>query len=458
MDKKDDKNIDKEKKTFDVYINDYYKKIEHEKKKELEDKNKFLKEKKKSVKYEILKYEFAQLAFYARTYREADPSLEVDSQSMLRQHMQFYADLKIKSLLPFILHLRNETEILVSELDLVYKIIESYIVRRMLQYGYDAQIKDTYAYERLDKFFTSLVKGDKFDLEEFVRSLDDWPDDEAIFKRQTPERFSMGRVYQEHEENGGLQRIANETYHSNNIVTRNRAWFLIRYIFYRFEQHLNKGKRSRLADFPKVPTRLNPEPRERNDLELNDWLSIANLTFRVARENNENPNDVNELSFAETQEILTEPPNLNLELYRQILRARQWGQTRWGPYLDGLTEYIRKIWPDKATVLRDISTQAFKSEIVEKPKEMPIPFPDITEEKQDTKLKTYIGELIDWRSVVGHIKCSEFEEPIDVSRSEFKDWNIKSSAERGQKVRFEIKRIQRNNKLVPIAINVVRIE
>ena len=53
----------------------------------------------------------------------------------IRAYRQFYKDLKKESLLPYILHLKNEVRISEGDLYLVCDILESYIVRRMVEYG-----------------------------------------------------------------------------------------------------------------------------------------------------------------------------------------------------------------------------------------------------------------------------------------------------------------------------------
>ena len=66
--------------------------------------------------------------------------------------MHFYDDLKIESLRSFILHLKNELGISDKDLEQVCNILESYIIRRMVNYGYGPNDKDKEAYVKINKF------------------------------------------------------------------------------------------------------------------------------------------------------------------------------------------------------------------------------------------------------------------------------------------------------------------
>ena len=303
LDKEDIKN----KKAFEVYQNQYY----------------------RQVKDKGIEHEFSELDRYAKVYQEMD-----DYDSGNDRPMQFYDDLKIPSLLSFIMHLKNETKIPDSDLEQVFRILESYIVRRMVNYGHGANDEDEQAYFQINGFFSRLIDGEKFSLKNFARSLQTWPNDARI-----PQ---------------GLQQTMNETFYGKRSA-RNSAWFLLRYILYRIERHISKKDNLHFNNFLASPTRIMPAP-QRNRPEWrdqrDDWLGIGNLTFRARGEMTQN--QVNNLSPKKTIEILSESSNASLALNREICQIYQdagWGVSQIRERKERLHTYFCEIWPDSNSSL-----------------------------------------------------------------------------------------------------------
>ncbi|MDE0317040.1 MAG: DUF262 domain-containing protein [Candidatus Poribacteria bacterium] len=425
----------KDRKTFEVYQQFYYKKVKE--KAIIGNFDEY--EEECSVEYNQIKYEFHELARYSNTYQYADPEAESDRLwHRIRRRMEFYNDLKMKNFLPFILHLRWEAKKSINELEMVLKILESYIVRRMVEHGYDAYAKDTYAYDTLDKFFLKLIRGREFDINEFVESLSEWPDDEIIFMRKSDEEFvestRPGVIRQRYSTDGALQKIANDTASTNTFSAQDRAWSLIRYIFYRIENHINKRNQLRFEDFLSYePTRIGSI----NELDgvLANWLSIGNLTFRVEDEEIQSTM-VDNVGFLETKIVLGTPPNSTLELNKEICKEHRWNIYQHNRHFRRLKEYFCQIWPDQKSVLKEISMQTFK--------------PD------ENLIKTYIGEIKFWGGSLAVVECSDFEKPIQVEYDDFKDTDDQP-IQIGQKVKFEISPIQKSGKFLK-GINMIPIE
>ena len=280
----------------------------------------------REVKSKGIRYEFEQLKDCAELYKEM-----TDSASKIGSRMQFYEDLKIPSLLPFILYLKWELRIGDNDLKKVCTILESYIVRRMVNYGYGTNDQDKQAYTTIDKFFFGLIKGNEFSVESLVRFVSGYPRDRQIFGGH---QHNGRRVL------GGLQRTANETYYGKNSA-RKAAWYLLRYIFYRIEQYTTSKSTLGFENFLDIPTRIMPEPSRQD---RNDWLSIGNLTFRIR--NNLSQNQVNNSLFVDTKEVLLESPNINFELNREICKNENWDLTHIDKRKEKLYDYFREIWPD----------------------------------------------------------------------------------------------------------------
>ena len=267
-----------------------------------------------------IEYEFQQLRDYAKSYQEMN-----NPASRMGSRMLFYDDLQIRSLLPLVLHLKHEAQVSEDDLELVCNILESYLIRRMVFYGYGPNEEDKHAYSQIGKFFTRLVNGNKFNVKDLVRFLNGWQGNDPVSR--------------------GLRRSSNETFYGKHS-SRNAAWFLLRYILYRIERDITQRDNLGFKDFLDIPTRImpelsrdNPEWRERRD----DWLSIGNLTFRAKNEMGRNK--VDNLLFGRTKEILLEPPNIDFWVNSEICAHETWDVEQIRDRFRKMFERFNEIWP-----------------------------------------------------------------------------------------------------------------
>ena len=156
--------------------------------------------------------EFKRLSAYAGFRKEMD-----DPDSEINSHMQFYEDLNLPRLDSFILFARHKLTS-VADLPEVCKVLESYIVRRMLCDG-----RHVDSYDRIN-FVFDACKGGKFTASDFANSLlDTWPDNEQV--TDALEQVS---------------RLGNSN--------------LVLYILYRLELYLRKVKGDPLLSFTDLDT------------------------------------------------------------------------------------------------------------------------------------------------------------------------------------------------------------
>ena len=266
-----------------------------------------------------IEYEFQQLRDYAKSYQEMN-----NPASRMGSRMLFYDDLQIRSLLPFVLHLKHEAQVSEEDLELVCDILESYLVRRMVCYGYGHSEEDKHAYSQIGKFFIGLVKGSKFDVKNLVRFLNGWQDNNRVSR--------------------GLRRTSNETFYGK-LSSSNAAWSLLRYILYRIERDITERDNLGFRDFLDIPMRVmpelsrdDPEWRDRRD----DWLSIGNLTFRA--KNEMSLNEVDNLPFDQTKKILFEPPNIDFWGNREICEHETWDLEQIRARTQKIFERFNAIW------------------------------------------------------------------------------------------------------------------
>ena len=396
-----------DRKAFEVYQKFYYKKVNDK-----ATESNF-------TQFQRIEYEFSELKRYAEAYQGSDfgDSEFVDQSDTIRFHMKFYDDLNIKSLLPFILHLQCEANQTIDQLEVVFKALESYLVRRML---YTNEV----THEQIYSYFSDLIdKNQKFDVEKFVLSLD-WPDDDLLVNH-----FKI---------------LSNDIRQTNRAFSRDLSSLQLSYIFYRIERYVNEKNRLSFNDFLLTyePTRISSEQELRaaygerfisddNWEQLqNNWLSIGNFAFST--ENKINPGKVDNYSFEETRKALSKERNANLKLNNEICklnRLEAWGPTEIRERQGYLFEYFGNIWPDQKSILEIISRQT---------------------------RKTCKGSIMYWRGSFGAIKSSDLEKPIKVKISDFRDSTTINPVKEGQKVKFEIDQIQSGKNVKPI--NLVRIK
>ena len=127
--------------------------------------------------------EFEQLHKYAFSYRKIRNN-NPDSETYCR--MQFYDDLGITSLHPFLLFIVTHEKLTNDERNEVFAILESYIVRWMLCCGNNEDRVNGYRYTRIDNFLSRVIKKGEFSVKEFVNFLstsdssDSWPTNEQV--------------------------------------------------------------------------------------------------------------------------------------------------------------------------------------------------------------------------------------------------------------------------------------
>ena len=127
--------------------------------------------------------EFAQLQKYASSYRNIRNN---NPNSEIYCWMQFYDDLGITSLHPFILFIVTYEKLTDDERNEIFAILESYIVRWMLCCGNNEDRINGYRYTRIDNFLSKVIKEGKFSVKEFVTFLgsgsptDAWPTDNQV--------------------------------------------------------------------------------------------------------------------------------------------------------------------------------------------------------------------------------------------------------------------------------------
>lgn len=366
----------------------------------------------KQVKNKGIKYEFQELNRYSEVYKEVYPaSIDESAPDSIDRRMLFYKDLKITSSFPFILYLKNEQGILDDSLHQVCDILESYIVRRMVNYGYGTNDEDKGAYATINRFFVRLIEGEKFSIENFAKSLKKgWPTDKQILG---------GHQYSHRQTLGGLQRTANET-HYGKRSSRNTARFLLRYIFYRIEQHITSENTLSFGNFFDILTRIMPEPSRQD---RNDWLSIGNLTFRI--KDGISQNQVNGYPFSETRKVLLESPNIDLKLNKEICNNKNWDLNQVRSRKEKLGSYFCEIWP----ALR--SWQSPKPKIVE----------------------WHFGKIKRWHPNFSHgLIIDEHGQEIHVEKSQLPPISI-ALLRGGEKVKFE--KVQTQEGLRAINVDVL---
>ena len=338
------------------------------------------KQEKVPTEKEKIEYEFQQLSDYATSYREM-----TNPDSDIGRRMQFYDNLKITHLRSFMLYLKNELNRSDSDLEQVCDVLESYILRRMVNYGYDANDKDEEAYKKIGQFFSRLIEGEQFSVEklgQFLRSgqSDDrssWPTNiQVLGGRRRSQRSGVTA--------GGLQRTADEMYFGKHS-SQNAAVSLLRYIFYRIERYINVKDSLSFENFLDIPTRLTVLPEDNRD-----WRSIGNLTFRA--ENGMDEEDVNNYPFYMVKDILSGPLNASVKLNRDICESENWDVEQIRERTKKLGSYFCEIWPDTNSFSRRVSTRSLKFN-----REKQDSFPDMSDHKFDMK-KSYEGVVKYWGS------------------------------------------------------------
>ncbi|SFI36747.1 DUF262 domain-containing protein [Nitrosomonas sp. Nm34] len=124
-------------------------------------------------------YELSELSRYSKVYKEI---IDCNTESDIGLPMRFYKIFDITSLHPFILFLVNESKATKDEIALIFRILESYTIRRILC--------TTQGHKNYNKFFSDVIRkfnGNKICVNSFVEYLSDqnsdtakWPDDRDV--------------------------------------------------------------------------------------------------------------------------------------------------------------------------------------------------------------------------------------------------------------------------------------
>ena len=306
---------------------------------------------------EFVKMEFQELAKYAKSYQKME-----DPTTVIGRHRQFYKhlnlvfeNLNLTSLPPFILAVENELGLDSNELNRIYQILESYILRCQLAHGVNedrtTSLRINALFSCLD-LFAHLIKSQGRDIEKFgvalTRRLSDrnipievWIDIDRVAaglrkvadQITNGERFSValasllssgnvpGRMWLDNKQVlAGLRRIGHQIENGSSSARR-PVWDMLRYIFYRIEclkreNSSTDSKEDKLSfgDFFSRSVLIQPVSKSPN---LKTAYSLGNLTFC------EKPLPV-DFSFLKRKEILSQMPNARLLLNREMEDYSMW--------------------------------------------------------------------------------------------------------------------------------------
>ena len=136
-------------------------------------------------------FEFRELEKYSKVYRvildckyDSETCREFHSvrrMKLLAQRMEFYKDLRITGLFPFILYIINELDIPHKELDRIFDILESYTIRRLL--GSSQGLRNySMTFAGVIRHFgkTELIPTTLLDYLSSLKNGDECPNNEAI--------------------------------------------------------------------------------------------------------------------------------------------------------------------------------------------------------------------------------------------------------------------------------------
>lgn len=199
-------------KAFDVYLKQYRPKLKPD---------------------QDIKYEFRKLEIYSKVYQEMN-----NPDSKIGSRMKFYKDFDIEGMFPFILFIIGEfSEFPISEdeyqresllsdndLDLIFDILESYMMRRMLRWGRDHNYKSI---DMINSFFNNCLNERTFSLPKFITHLANRRPDQHQDKWSTDPEVNVALT---------------EEWHDH--ITKG-----ILYILYRIEGMIREEKNKSTIDF-----------------------------------------------------------------------------------------------------------------------------------------------------------------------------------------------------------------
>ena len=130
---------------------------------------------------ELVVSEFAQLRKASEVYQE-----EINSENLIAGHrMEFFQEFEFNDWHPFLLFVINESNLSEDQIDQVFKIIESYALRRLVCYGASQARKIARINTFFEKFFPEDSVVPQFNVGEFIEQLNDskytkWPTDPEV--------------------------------------------------------------------------------------------------------------------------------------------------------------------------------------------------------------------------------------------------------------------------------------
>ncbi len=309
-----------------------------------------------------IKYEFQQLKNYAEFYKEMnDPAMETYRLQFHEDLNLIFDNLNLTSLHPFMLFIKNESDLSDSELTQVFTMLESYIVRGLLDNGVN---ENKNICKRINNFFSNLIpnrsnKGSanrEFKVEEFA---------EFLFQKG---KHGEGRRWQH---DGavlhGLRCVGKQIRHGGPRVEI-PAWNMLGYILYRIElwkierwnqENLSETKKKVTFHLKDFLRRTKDDDRESviqtksalgvqhimpplRHYKLEDSFSIGNLVFCTEHL-------TNQLPFPDKKRILSEGDNADIILNKEICKEYEnnytWGVEQIRRRERMLRQCFNKIWP-----------------------------------------------------------------------------------------------------------------
>ena len=338
--------------------------------------------------------EFAKLKDYAVSYREIKDNSSPDFK--IANQMQFYNDLKIMNLYPFLLFIVKSERLTGDERNQVFDILESYIVRWLLCYGDNEHRIDECRYARIDNFFSKVIEQGEFSVKELVESLCDtnnpseaWPTNEEvesalqkagsknvnarlivyilyrieISKRDTPPYPPDAEVQLRFEDLGNREHIMPSKWSNHWPLPLCDREPLRHSELYSPEYRMNepewREKRDQIDHLcrpndPAYQEAYNLAERRHDEID-----SIGNITPLSPELNN----DLSDLSFNEKKAILSRTMT-NLQLSREILQHESWDVEQIRKRSEDLYKYFCRIWKPaeyflKAELDKMLETEAY---------------------------------------------------------------------------------------------------
>ena len=311
-----------------------------------------------------IEYEFQQLSGYARSYKEINESAAgIGFQTQFYKVLSLiFEDLNLASLQPFMLYLKHEEKLSDSELNQVFVILESYIVRGLLRNGVN---EDKYICRKINDFFFTLInsrksndkaetrKIKKFRLEEFAQFL-------------SKPRYKQDRKWPTNENvKNGLRQVAKQKRYGGRSLEK-LVDNMLGYILYRIEslKRENMGQKVifKVSDFLR--------PREGDEQFLKKHLSLQLLMPLSKGDEPKLPYSIGnltlckgyltpQLSFRERKEILSQGYNqfimLNQEICTEYKKDDKWNITQIQDRESKLLACFHKIWPPAERFIRKTS-------------------------------------------------------------------------------------------------------